>query len=68
MFSVYGSRAQHPYSLTRNQSDGQILKQRQFANKEEKLPLISTRDFLQVNTILCNSLKNINVFGCSGQS
>ena len=48
--------------------DDLTIKQRQFVNKEEKLPLISTRDFLQVNTILCNSFKNIKIFGCSGQS
>ena len=47
-FLVYGNR-QQPYSLTRNKSDGQILKQRHtVADQVEKIPLIATRDFLQV--------------------
>ena len=44
--SVYGAR-QQPYSLTRNKSDGQILKQRSSAfDQAEKYSTITAPDFL----------------------
>merc|ERR1711973_424261 len=43
----FGGFRQQAYSLTRNKSDGHILKQRQHEDQLEKIPLIATRDLLQ---------------------